>query len=475
MSKDLENYTNTLEKYFSNKNLFYFVRDPERALGLEKILPNYHIIHVLNSQYKKYFESIGLNYLCLEDSNQNSQETNTRKIFNSKEFHSYYEKYLGLPNFAQTFKTNPAYEKILPKFNLQSLNSGAGVSRVIEDKLSQFQLLSKVVKFPDTIVVKLSETNYLELTRDFGDSFIIQFQRGHTGSGTFIVYSEAEYRQLIEKRGNYTVKISKMIKGHSYTINAVSTKKGIYIAGLNYQITGEKQLGAKQGTTVGNDWSFRNNINATKEIFKNVKAIGERIYKEGFRGLFGVDFVIDSTGKIFVIEVNARQTASIPLFNKIQIINEEIPLSMIHLLEFLNFELPDKIDDYNLRNNEAMKYSQVFIRDSKEIVVKNTVNMGYYRLQGDNAGMNRVTDEVSKTTIFIDEDRDKSLLYQGYAATIDAVSQQYILILPPANNRQINPGDEVLRLQLKQRSVDENGTVYPWIIETLNSIKNHIQ
>jgi hypothetical protein len=273
----------------------------------------------------------------------------------------------------------------------------------------------------------------------------------------------------------YTVKLSKKIDGYAYTINGVCTKKGIYIAGLSYQITGVASLGARPGTTVGNDWVFRENISSVDEILKITTTIGERIYKEGFRGMFGVDFIIEPTGQIFVIEVNARQTASIPMYNKIQLLNEEIPLSMIHMLEFLNFDLPDQIDKYNNANTLPLDYSQVFIRDPKEILVKNTVNMGYYRLQGDNAGMNRITDEVSASTIFIDEDRDKSLLYQGYAATIDAVTQKYILILPPANDRVIKPGEEVLRVELKQRAVDEKGVVYPWIIETLNSIKEHIQ
>jgi phosphoribosylaminoimidazole carboxylase (NCAIR synthetase) len=202
MSSSFEAYKTALNKYFTNKNLFYFVRDPERSLGLEKILNNYHVIHVLNSQYKKYFESIGLKYLCLDDSEKNSNDSSTRKIFNSSAFINYFQKYQTQENFAQTFKTNPAYEKALAKNNFVSLNSTAQVSRLIEDKITQFQLLSKLVKFPKTYIAKLTETNYLELTRDLGESFVVQFQRGHTGSGTFTINSEKEFKSVVDSKGN---------------------------------------------------------------------------------------------------------------------------------------------------------------------------------------------------------------------------------------------------------------------------------
>ena len=66
MRNRLEEYTNNLNSHLSDKNLFYFVRNPERGLGLETLLNNFHIIYIQSSQYTEYFDDSGINSFCLE-------------------------------------------------------------------------------------------------------------------------------------------------------------------------------------------------------------------------------------------------------------------------------------------------------------------------------------------------------------------------------------------------------------------------
>ena len=67
-------------------------------------------------------------------------------------------------------------------------------------------------------------------------------------------------------------------------------------------------------STIGNDWSaaatsLTQNDRATMEAM--TAEIGARMQAEGWRGLFGVDAIKDEkSGRMYLIEVNARQPAS---------------------------------------------------------------------------------------------------------------------------------------------------------------------
>ncbi len=245
----------------------------------------------------------------------------------------------------------------------------------------------------------------------------------------------------------------------------------MFIGGLSLQITGENELGATRGATIGNDWSRRTYISSTTEIESQVTKIGTEMYRQGFKGMFGVDVVVSEIGESYVIEVNARQTASVPMYSKIQLLKGETPLSLLHLQEHLNINIEDRPKDYNQRNLEALNFSQIFIRADNDSQIKHLVKMGCYRLQGDNAAINRYTDEIASTTVFLDEDRDKALLFQKYVTNVGSMDRQGVLILTPTVGKLIKKGEEIARIQLMQSAVDEMGTVYPWVKEALIAIK----
>lgn len=475
MPNKLDKSLNQINEFLKDKNLFYFVRDPERALGLEALLRNYHIIHIISTQYNQYFEQQNIKYLYLETNNNliNQFSGGARILFKNENVSAYLSKHEKNINFAQTFKVSPAFLRSVLSRRYNTINSSVEITRMFEEKLTQFDELAKFVKFPKTIKIKLSDVTYLQIIQVLGTKFVIQFARGHTGLGTHIVNSEEQFNEIKERNLHRTVKITSFIEGQAYTINACTTKAGVFMGGLSLQITGYSRLGALEGATIGNDWSTRINIENYQDIIQQTEVVGKLLYKKGFKGMFGVDFVIKESGEVFVIEVNARQTASVPMYTKIQLLKSEIPLSMLHLLEYFNLDIPVTPSKYNNENILPECYSQIFIRAENDFVVHHLVNMGIYRLQGDNAAINRYTDEVEPTTIFLDEDCDKSLLFQKYASGIDSMEEQGILIITPTVGRIIKSGEEVARIQLKQGAVDDQGKLSPWIIEALNAIKYH--
>ncbi len=473
LSKELEKTKLELNRLLENKSIFYLTRDPERGTGLEDLIENFHLVHIQRTQYLDYFDKIGLKYFCLESdpTEMNKYKGSSRIVLNSSRFIEYYEKNKNKKGFVQTFKISPAFEMKTKSFEMQLLNSSSILNRRFEDKISQYEHLSRIVQFPKTIILRVGELSYLQLVQKLGDIFVIQFSRGHTGSGTYIIESENDYENVLAFHRHRVAKFSSYISGIAYTVNACATKAGVFIGGLSLQITGESELTSTRGATIGNDWSKRIYLTSTTEIEAQVRNIGKEMYRQGFRGMFGVDVVVNEFGESFIIEVNARQTASIPMYTKIQLMNGELPLSLLHLMEYLGMSIEIDSETYNIRNLNTLNFSQVFIRADSDTKIKHLVKMGSYRLQGDNAAINRYTDEVESSTLFLDEDRDKALLYQGYVTNIASMESQSLIVLTPEVGREIKKGEEIGRIQLMQSSVDDSGNVHPWAREALKAIK----
>jgi hypothetical protein len=92
------------------------------------------------------------------------------------------------------------------------------------------------------------------------------------------------------------------------------TKEKILIGNINYQITGLAPFTDQPFSTIGNDWSLPNKLlsdEQKRQYHEIATAVGLRLSACGWKGLFGIDVVLDeSTGKLYLIEINARQPAS---------------------------------------------------------------------------------------------------------------------------------------------------------------------
>jgi predicted ATP-grasp superfamily ATP-dependent carboligase len=100
----------------------------------------------------------------------------------------------------------------------------------------------------------------------------------------------------------------------------------------------------------------------------------------GYKGLFGLDFVIDKSGQVFLIEINARQPASTGFHTKLLLKESKIPLNLLHIAEFLfeNDEESNKsyiefINEVLIRNSKkdaTTIYESLTVKNIKEILQK---------------------------------------------------------------------------------------------------------
>jgi carbamoylphosphate synthase large subunit len=155
-----------------------------------------------------------------------------------------------------------------------------------------------------------------------GKKFILQFNRAHTGSGTLLIESEKQLEELQKKFPERPVRVVKYIEGPMFTNNNVVWGKKILCGNINYQITGLKPFTERPFATIGNDWALPHKLLSKKQLkeYETIaKKVGQKLQKSGWKGLFGIDVILDEkTKKLYLIEINARQPASTTYESQLQ-------------------------------------------------------------------------------------------------------------------------------------------------------------
>lgn len=476
MKDNLQSLLGKVNQKLENASLFYLSNDPEKSIGLEKRLINFHPVFIDDSQFIEYFKLNGLKHFSLKENNTAEVFRSSVKLIKSPEFLNYFNTNKRAVNYIQTFKISSPFAFQVEQLKAYSLNTSAQLNRTFEDKITQYQSISKLgIQLPKTVIGVFGELIYSDLVRQFGERFVVQFERGHTGSGTIFINNKDEFENIKKEFPARHVRVSEFLEGREYTINACVGKNGVYIGGLSVQITGIEGLAAFRGATIGNDWSYRQDfVNGIEGLLDDVKKIGDDMRINGYKGLFGVDLIVLPTGAHRIIEINARQPASIPMYTKIQLLSEQIPLSLIHLAEFMGIEYDIDVNEYNLTNTRPQYYSQVFLRPLDNFVIQTEIKMGIYSLKGDSIDNNATINNESKgNAIFLDEEKDKALSYVSSGFTINDIKNEGILLMTQKKGLLIKMNGELSRIQLSQSALDATGVLKPWIKEVLLAIKDH--
>lgn len=185
------------------------------------------------------------------------------------------------------------------------LGPDSNIASRLNSKVYQYQHLKKLVPVVDFAIC--SDLNDLIKTTDklwpqWKDGIFVSLEYSAAGANSIIARSS---RDIIERfhEENETYLISRNIP-HNYdptVLAVVANEKDIYIAGVADQriergtrFTGSTFPTRLSGETVGA-------LNTITRI------VGKWLVKEGYRGIYGCDFLVDHQEKVFFLEVNARK------------------------------------------------------------------------------------------------------------------------------------------------------------------------
>src|SRR3989344_7244536 len=214
------------------------------------------------------------------------------------------------------FKPSRHVEDVCHERGWQNLNPSAALATQVENKVSQVAWLGELAHLlPEHWLGELSECNVRR-------PFVLQFATGHSGESTFLIEKEGDLANLIKQFPRRQVRASRFVKGSTFTNNVVVWGEKVLIGSISYQRTGEGDLTSNPFATVGNDWGKAVELlgeTGRKQYEDIAEAIGAKLASQKWKGLFGLDIIRDdSTGKMYLIEINARQPASAVFESHIQ-------------------------------------------------------------------------------------------------------------------------------------------------------------
>ncbi|UWQ49195.1 biotin carboxylase [Leisingera caerulea] len=224
-----------------------------------------------------------------------------------------------------------------------------------------------------------------------GHDVVLQSAFGDSGHTTFFINSEADFRRHEhEIVGEGEIKIMKRIDCRGSAIEACATKEGTIVGPLMTELVGFKELTPYRGGWCGNEIFSTAFPPKTRERARELTfKFGEQLRKEGYRGYFELDFLIDKkTGDIWLGELNPRITGASSMTNHAAFAHADAPLFLFHLLEFSKKKF--KLDVAELNNRWADpkmidSWSQMVIKhtdDSVDIATE-VPETGIYRMAED--------------------------------------------------------------------------------------------
>lgn len=342
--------------------IIFVNHDVNYGIGLETLLPNYHIISSGEHPFNERLEDAGVNLFYTRD-----YQTSSYDLLSHKETKIYLSQ-IEDPHLL-FFKPNSKYFRYCKKQHWNVLNNKPSMSLLLENKLKFPKTLDQLkIPYPETLFVKLQKGIQNEIKKKLGESYVIQFARSFGGNKTFWIKNDSDIQPLIEEYSGRTVKATKLINGWNLTINACVTQFGIAVSYPFHQLTGIDILTQSELGSCGNDWGeVPLSPDAVREIIAITKKIGNFLRSKNYKGIYGVDFVVEyETNAIYTIELNPRLVASVPIFTQSQMENEEIPMLLLHCLEFLDIDYQIDINAVNEKLQRPRNLSQIILHNLED-------------------------------------------------------------------------------------------------------------
>lgn len=439
-------------------SIFFVAPNSNRGVGFEKEIKNYHIICSQKTDLVDYLKKEKISVLCLDD----DSIKNSGKLLENKKVLDYIKKESKAKTAnIITFKPSPKIQKICEDNDFRYLGNDWKLNRKLEDKV-EFVGITNELKIPNakSEIIKIEDQKRFKDKFNFKnkDKYVIQFPRGYSGNSTFLIENKNDLENIVEKYENRIVKFSKYIKGDTYTINACAGSFGIIISKPIYQITGLTLFNKNQLGTSGNDYAYSEKLSniEKKKIFDHTKKIGEYMVQLGYRGIFGLDFIINKDD-VDLIEINPRFVGSIPVFTKLQLQNQKISFLFLHLSEFLSLNINSELlledlscEKWNKQN--IFNFSQLILRNTKDVPIKIIKPMisGVYKL-----------------------DQDK-LILKNKTYNFKSLNDKEVLVQCLKKNSIVSPDTEYANIQFGYGIIEHNHIKkeYKKIVET---ILNNIQ
>ncbi|MCZ6828083.1 MAG: biotin carboxylase, partial [Gammaproteobacteria bacterium] len=203
---------------------------------------------------------------------------------------------------------------------------------------------------------------------NLGNDLVVQTPYGDSGQTTFFIKEEAHWNACADKLFGQQLKVMKRINNLPYTLEAVATCHGTLVGPVQADIVGHAELTPYKGGWAGNDL-HRGVLKQeqTRRMRGMTQAMGDRLYREGYKGTFCLDFLVDTdTGDVYLGELNPRVSGASALTNMVTSKYGGAPLMLFHLLEFMDVEYELDIEKIHQRWADFDSWTQLVMKQTDD-------------------------------------------------------------------------------------------------------------
>lgn len=234
--------------------------------------------------------------------------------------------------------------------------------------------------------------SYAELTQlaesaGLGADLVVQTPYGDSGRTTFFISSEADWDKYKAKIVDQHLKVMKRLNHLPGTVEGVATRVGTLVGPVMTDITGFDEITPYKGGWCGNDVSPSILPDGVPEKVREMtRKFGDRLYQEGYKGVFCVDFLLDTdTNEVYLGEVNPRVSGATPPSFLITSTYGGCPSFLFHLLEFMDVDYEVDPEEIQARWNDYDHWTQLIFKDTRDEVglITRAPQSGIWRLNED--------------------------------------------------------------------------------------------
>lgn len=265
-------------------------------------------------------------------------------------------------------------EKLAKKLGLEVMFPSAKMRTAMDNKVNTNRLAEKAgVACVPYVLSNVKDFEHLQkVSKKLGEDLVIQTPFGDSGHTTFFISNKEEYlKHADEIEAEKEVKIMKRINCKGSAIEACVTRHGTIVAPLMTELVGFKELTPYKGGWCGNEIypdSFTPAIR--KKAREYTQLFGDQLRKEGYKGYFELDFLIDQdNGEIYLGELNPRVTGASSITNHAVFALADAPLYLFHILEWMDVDYDLDIKAINNRwskQENTDSWSQLIIKHTKK-------------------------------------------------------------------------------------------------------------
>jgi hypothetical protein len=180
----------------------------------------------------------------------------------------------------------------------------------------------------------LMSARYAGFAAEMGSSLVLQIAQGAAGSGTIFARSEDEFEAAAKRFAGHPVWVTPDLGELSVNINALALEAGVVVSCPSIQLEGLAVASASRGTYCGNDYVAAAHLSPSivGNLMEQTSTVGRWLTTLGYRGLFGLDFVIEqSTQCAYAVDLNPRWQGSTALLTMAEHKAGRLPLAVADL------------------------------------------------------------------------------------------------------------------------------------------------